>query len=94
MKTSRPLYWIFLTITAAVTTGIAISTFLIKEWLAFAATLAVIAYLLTTYGSLKLNWWCENGKLRCILMGRFGIMANRNSNLVYRHSLNDERQDS
>lgn|GEM_PF-2753689 len=60
MKTSRLLYWIFLTITAAVTIGIAISTFIVKEWAAFAATLAVIASLLTIYGSLKLNWRMED----------------------------------
>lgn len=44
----------------SISTGIVISTLILKQWSTLTASLAVIASLLTIYGSIKLNWRLED----------------------------------
>lgn len=44
----------------SISTGIVISTLLLKQWNTLTAGLAIIASLLTVYGSIRLNWRLED----------------------------------
>ncbi|MEN5380641.1 hypothetical protein [Sphingobacterium kitahiroshimense] len=60
MKKSRILLIFMWIIIFSISTGIVISTLLLKQWNTLTAGLAIIASLLTVYGSIRLNWRLED----------------------------------
>lgn len=60
MKKSRILLIFMWIIIISISTGIVISTLLLKQWNTLTASLAITASLLTVYGSIRLNWRLED----------------------------------